>query len=98
MSAYYILQISVKDPVKLGAYTSAAPATVQKYKGELVFRGKVSEIVAGQPNFTSAVVIQFPDEAYAKQWYESAEYQSLINIRDEAADVTATRFSEADFF
>lgn len=98
MSAYYILQIAVNDPIKLRTYTDAAPATVQKYHGELVFRGKVSEIVSGRPDFTSAAVLRFPDEASAKQWYESTDYQRLVAMRDEAADVTVTRFSETDFF
>ena len=98
MSAYYILQMTVRDPVKLKVYTSAAPATVQGFGGELIFRGRVSDVVSGHPDFTSAVVLKFPDGEAAKQWYESQDYQELIKNRDEAAIVTVTRYIEADFF
>lgn len=98
MSAFYLLQISVRDAAKLKEYTDAAPATVVSYGGELVFRGKVSDISSGQPQHSSAVVIKFPDQASANGWYQSSDYQDLIEIRDTGADVVATRYDEPDFF
>ena len=98
MSTFYLLQISIKDAAKLKEYTDAAPATVLSFGGELVFRGKVSDVVSGQPEHISAVVLKFPDQASAKAWYASKDYQDLIEIRDAAADVVVTRYDEADFF
>jgi uncharacterized protein (DUF1330 family) len=98
MSTFYLLQISVKDPVKLKKYTDAAPATVTSFGGELVFRGKVSGISSGQPEHSSAVVLKFPDKTSANGWYASKDYQDLVGIRNEGADVIATRYDEPDFF
>ena len=98
MSTYYLLQINVKDPVKLKEYTDAAPATVKSFGGELVFRSKVSNILSGKPNHTSAVVLKFSDQASAQAWYKSDEYQRLVEIRDAAAEVVVTCYDEPDFY
>ena len=98
MSAFILLQVDVKDENKLKIYTDAAPATVKAYNGSLVFRGKVSEIVSGDPGYTFAVVLKFPDAQSANDWYESDAYQNLIENRDKAANVIATRYDEVDFF
>lgn len=98
MNSFYILQISVKDPVKLKEYTDVAPTTIVPFSGELVFRGKVSDILSGKPEHTAAVVIKFPDQSSAKDWYESEEYQSLIENRDSAAKVIVARYDNPDFF
>ena len=45
VSAFCLLQISVRDAVQLKVYTDAAPATVAPFGGELVFTGKVSGIL-----------------------------------------------------
>jgi len=98
MSSFIILQVDVKDLNKLKVYTEAAPATVTAYNGSLVFRGNVSEVVFGNPGYTFAVVLKFPDAESASNWYESDEYQNLIENRDESANVIATRYDEFDFF
>ncbi len=98
MSVFCLLQVSVKDFVKIKEYTDVAPATVNPFGGELLFRSNVSDILSGKPNHTFAVVINFPDKAAAKGWYESADYQDLIEIRDAGADVVATLYDESEFF
>jgi uncharacterized protein (DUF1330 family) len=98
MSSFYLLQITVKDPVKLKNYTDVAPQTILPFGGELVFRSKVSEILCGDPDFSCAVAIKFPYARSAKGWYESEEYQSLIENRDAAAKVVVTQYDESAFF
>ncbi len=98
MSAFYLLQISVKNPVKLKVYTDAAPATVVSFGGELVFRSTVSGISSGQAGHSAAVVLKFPDRASAEGWYMSKDYQDLVEIRDQGADVVATLYDKPDFF
>ena len=98
MSAFCLLQISVKDPVQLKMYTDAAPATVAPFGGALVFRGKVSSILSGASTHNSAVVIRFPDSASADSWYGSEGYQALLEHRNAGAEVVVTRYDEGDFF
>jgi uncharacterized protein (DUF1330 family) len=98
MSSFILLQIKVKDPIKLKEYTDPAPATVAPFGGELVFRGNVSGTEWGQSWYSCAVVIRFPDQKSSSGWYASKGYQDLVETRNEAADVIATRYDEPDFF
>lgn len=98
MSTFYLLQIRVLDESTLKEYIDAAPKTVALFGGELVFRGRISDILSGQPEHTTAVVLKFPDQATAEDWYESEDYQSLLEIRDSAAEVVVTRYDESDFY
>lgn len=59
MSSFILLQIKVKDPIKLKEYTDPAPATVAPFGGELIFRGNVSGIEWGKSWHSCAVVINF---------------------------------------
>jgi len=98
MSSFILLQIKVKDPVKLKEYTDPAPATVAPFGGELVYRGNVSGTEWGQSWHSCAVVIKFPDQASSSGWYASKGYQDLMVKRNAAADVVATRYDKPDFF
>ena len=87
MSAYLIGHITVKDPEKWSAYVRGVQASLDKHDASIIFRGKRSRVFTGDHHHDHTVVIQFPDQASLQQWYESGEYQELIPIRDEAADV-----------
>ncbi len=38
------------------------------------------------------VVIEFSDRASLEEWFHSAKYQALIDLRDRAADVVITTY------
>jgi uncharacterized protein (DUF1330 family) len=88
MPAYMIaLNRTVHDRDKLVAYWNAAPAT---------FEGMGIKVLATYTPLTTmeltgplagAVVIEFPDVATARRWYESPAYQKAKQLRDGAADV-----------
>jgi len=98
MSSFILLQIKVKDPIKLKEYTDPAPSTVAPFGGELIFRSNVSATEWGQSWHSCAVVIKFPDTESSSGWYTSKGYQDLMEKRNAAADVIATRYDEPDFF
>ena len=85
--AYVVGHIAVKDEQKWAAYRQQVPATLAPWGGELVFRGKRAAILAGTHPYHDIVVIHFPDAAAVTGWYSSAAYQSLIPLREQAADV-----------
>ena len=98
MSSFILLQITVKDPAKIEEYYNAAPPTVAAFGGELVFRSRISNTISGSPQHTAAVVLKFPDKASGAGWYDSEDYQNLIENRDEGAEVVATQYDPPDFF
>lgn len=92
MTAYVIGQITVKDPDKWADYRSRVPATLAPWGAELVLRGTSARVLDGQHRHTDTVVIRFPDSASALGWHNSPEYQALVPLRREAADVDLVRY------
>lgn len=86
-NAYIIGHITVKDSEKWDEYRSRVPATLAPWGAELVLRGKLSSILAGDHEYTDTVVIRFPDMAAVNGWYSSPAYQALIPLRTTAAEL-----------
>jgi uncharacterized protein (DUF1330 family) len=85
MTAYIVIDMTVKDADKLSKYSAAAPATLAKFKGEFVTKGKIQSLHGASP-FQNKAVIQFPDKESAINWYNSPEYQELVELRNTGMD------------
>ena len=93
MSAYLIVEFKVKDPdVYREKYASIAGKTAKEYGAEALANSNW-ELLYGDGSLTSGALMRFPDRESALSWYNSPEYQQLIEIRGEAMDV---RFSLLD--
>jgi len=86
-SAYIIGHITIKDEKKWVEYRNSIPATLDPWGGELVFRGKLTEVFSGNHKHTDTVVIRFPNLKALNDWHSSPQYQSLVPLRQAAADV-----------
>ncbi|MEK9802078.1 MAG: DUF1330 domain-containing protein [Curvibacter sp.] len=85
--AYVVGQIMVKNPVMWAEYRSKVPETLSPWGAELVFRGKKAATFSGENPYPDIVVIRFPSVAAAQGWFASPAYQSLIPLRQQAAEV-----------
>ena len=85
--AYVVGQMSVKNETQWVAYRGQVLATLMPWQGELVFRGHQAKALSGSCPHADIVVIRFPSLAQADGWHNSAAYQALIPLREEAADV-----------
>lgn len=85
--AYVIGNISVRDPAKWAQYRALVPETLAPWGAELLLRAGDAVVLGGEHRHTDVVVIRFPDRASVVGWYDSAAYQALIPLRQEAADV-----------
>ena len=94
MSACVIGHITVKDAEKWAQYRAQVPATLTPWGAELLFRGQVDHVLAGQHPHTDTVVIHFPNQSAVDNWYQSTAYQSLIPLREQAADVDLISFND----
>ena len=94
MSACVIGHITVKDEDKWAQYRAQVPATLAPWGAELLFRGKVDAVLAGEHAHTDTVVIRFPDVATVDAWYASPAYQALIPLRRQAADLVLISFAD----
>lgn len=95
MNAFFIGTITINDPEKFQQYAAAAKLTMDQYQGELLVKGKAEGVLAGELDHQIAVVVQFPGVQQANNWYNSAEYQALIPLRDEAVDINIALYNKA---
>lgn len=86
-NAYVIGHITVTDAEKWNEYRNLVPATLEPWGAELVLRGKLASILAGEHLHTDTVVIRFPSTKAIDGWYTSPAYQSLIPLRKKAAEI-----------
>ncbi len=93
-NAYAIGHITVKDQEKWTEYRNRVPATLEPWGGELIFRGKLFSVLSGDHTHTDTVVLRFPDLSALNNWHASPEYQSLIPLRQEAAEVELLAYEE----
>jgi len=93
-SAYVIGHISVKDADIWAEYRDRVPATLAPWGAELMLRGRLAAVLAGEHAHTDTVVIRFPDREAVNAWYASAAYQSLIPLRERAAEMVLLAFEE----
>lgn len=94
MPAYIIGNISIKDAEKWAEYCSRVPDTLLPFGGELIFRGTSASVLSGQYRHSQAVAIRFPDPEHVARWHASEQYQQLVPLRMQAADVDLVRFEE----
>ena len=94
MSACVIGHITVKDDQKWAQYRAQVPATLAPWGAELLFRGQRADILAGDHAHLETVVIRFPDADTVDAWFHSPEYQAMIPLRQQAADLDLVVFSD----
>jgi uncharacterized protein (DUF1330 family) len=81
MSCYFIAQINIHDKDEYQNYLDGFDEIFIKYKGIVEAVDEQPTILEGEWPFQRTVLIRFPDEAEAKRWYESPQYQQLAQYR-----------------
>ena len=81
MPAYLIADVEVHDPDIYAEYRRQVLPLIQQYGGRFIVRGGAHEVLEGAWKPQRIVVIEFPDMATLKTWYNSPEYAKLIALR-----------------
>jgi uncharacterized protein (DUF1330 family) len=92
MSVYIVASIAVKDWDEYGKYQDGFLDIFANYNGELLAVSDEPRVMEGEWPFTRAVIIRFPDEAEARRWYASPEYQALSEHRWRGSTGTVIAF------
>lgn len=88
MPAICVGHIHVKNADAWEAYRSQVGATIAQYGGQLLFRGQQQRVFSGEMPQENVVALQFESLEAAHRWHDSPEYQALLPVRAQAADVT----------
>lgn len=95
MSAFFVANVRVKNPEKFQRYAQAAGQSMQPFGGSVLIKGASRRTLAGPEGFPNLALVQFPDHDSLEAWYQSPEYQALVPLRDEAADMLITSYDAA---
>jgi uncharacterized protein (DUF1330 family) len=81
MPAYFVAELETTNAAGIEPYRAAVPATIAQYGGRFLARGGATRLLEGGPEPKRIVILEFPDLAAARRWYESPEYQKILSIR-----------------
>ncbi|MFI4868549.1 MAG: DUF1330 domain-containing protein [Steroidobacterales bacterium] len=88
MAAYIFASVEINDPAAYDEYRRRVPAVIAAYGGRYLARGGAVERLEGDAPVHRLVILEFPDMARLKAFYNSAEYQPLLGIRQRTARST----------
>ncbi len=95
MAAYLVGQVTVKDPELWKQYVAGVARSLEPFGAEVVFRGELGSVLAGQLPHDRAVVVRFADHDALLAWFRSPAYQGLVPLRERAADMVLASYREA---
>jgi uncharacterized protein (DUF1330 family) len=91
MTVKVIGLIQLTDHSAFERYRAQVGNTVEQYQGNIECRGALTEVFwneLGCEAFSTFVELHFPSKDLAHAWANSAQYQSLLKIRNQAMKLT----------
>jgi uncharacterized protein (DUF1330 family) len=85
MAAYLVAQLKVHDPALFAEYRERVPAIIARFGGRYIVRGGAHHVLEGTPDLHRVVMIEFPDLAAARAFYNAPDYAPLIDMRRRAS-------------
>ncbi|MDD9955430.1 MAG: DUF1330 domain-containing protein [Anaerolineaceae bacterium] len=81
MAAYLLAQVEVHDMEQYRKYTAQTPALIEKYGGRFLVRGGEVVTLEGDAPASRLVLIEFPSLQTVQDFYNSAAYQEVKQLR-----------------
>ena len=88
MSAYLFANVEVTDAAGYEQYRQRISATIEAFGGRYLVRGGATEVLEGAFTPRRLVILEFPDMAQLRAWYQSPEYQPLSELRKKTTTST----------
>jgi len=85
MSCYFIAQIQIHDEDEYRKYLDSVDEVFSKFNGKYLAVDENPVVLEGEWTYSRVIIISFPNENELKSWYESKEYQSIVQHRLKAA-------------
>lgn len=70
------------------AYAPVAQQSILSYGGRYLAAGPTPEPIEGRWNSSRLLLLEFPDTARIREWYDSPEYRRARQIRKDKAEVS----------
>ena len=85
MAAYIYANVEVTDPVAYEEYRQKVPAMIAAHGGRYLVRGGAVELLEGDAQPQRQVILEFPDMAALRAFYDSPGYSQLKRVRQGAS-------------
>jgi uncharacterized protein (DUF1330 family) len=85
VAAYVVVDVVVKDQARYDDYRKRVMATLEPYRGKFLVRGGQVETLEGTWKPQRFVLVEFPDAAAARAWWNSEAYAEPKAIRQSAS-------------
>jgi uncharacterized protein (DUF1330 family) len=89
LTCYFLARITVHDEPGYARYLDGTDPLLARYGAEVLAVDEAPVVLEGHWPGTRTVLIAFPDEASARAWYDSPEYQAIAQHRFRAASADA---------
>ena len=89
MSAYFVAKITIHDDREYRRYLDSCDEVFARYSGRYLAVDPEPDVLEGAWDCTRTVLIEFPDEAELRRWYESEDYRRILRHRLAGADCDA---------
>lgn len=86
MTAYVIVEVTIKDPERYEQYRAMAPASVSHYGGRFLARGGETVQLEGSRDHERVVLLEFDSVETAQKWHASEEYRAARELRFAVAE------------
>ena len=86
MSVYFMASIRIKDPIVYQKYLDRAGEIFARYNGTYLAVDENPEVLEGNWDYGRSVLIQFDALEDFEAWYNSDDYQEILQFRCAAAD------------
>ena len=86
MSVYSIAQLKFTDIDAYRRYQKAFPAVFAKFDAKVLVADEAPSVFEGDWPRDKIVILEFPDEAEARRFGASSEYQAIARDRKAGAD------------
>jgi uncharacterized protein (DUF1330 family) len=81
MAGYLIANLEIHDPATFARYREQVSPLIAQFGGRYIVRGGDLQVLEGQLPFQRLVVLEFPSLAEARRFYDSPEYQPVMQLR-----------------
>jgi uncharacterized protein (DUF1330 family) len=81
MTAYFVLQIEWTSDEALRSYIQGLSDMIEKHAGRFIVSSTTFQVVEGKWGPGRLVMIEFPTKQALSDWYDSAEYRPVRELR-----------------
>lgn len=85
MSCYFIAQIQIADMDEYQKYLDSVDDVFSKFNGKYLAVDTNPQVLEGNWLYSRIAIIEFENDKELKCWYDSPEYQSILQHRLKAA-------------